>query len=318
MKMPRLPRPDPGSLPAPRRDATETVDARLAEQGRLIEQALDRFVAADHESPPQVHDAMRHSLFAGGKRLRPILVLGGAEVAGMAAAAVLPAACAVELIHTYSLIHDDLPAMDNSPTRRGRPTCHVLYGEAIAVLAGDALHALAFELLARNADVDGVPAGRVVRAITEVTRSIGTRGMVGGQVLDLLASRASAAEADVRTIHRLKTGSLIRACVRIGGLLGGAPAEDLKALTEYGEHVGLAFQIIDDILDVVGEEAKLGKGTGSDAAQAKVTFPAVFGLADSRRLAHEATGRSIQALAPLGRRGQWLADLASFLSSRDR
>ncbi len=312
-----MPHAHTGSLPTPSREAMDAVDARLAEQSRLIEQALDRFVAAEHESPPQVHEAMRHSLFAGGKRLRPILVFAGAEVTGMAAAAVLPAACAVELIHTYSLIHDDLPAMDNSATRRGRPTCHVLYGEAIAVLAGDALHALAFELLAQNAEV-GVPPSHVVTAITEVTRSIGTRGMVGGQVLDLLASRGSVAEADVRTIHRLKTGSLIRACVRLGGILGGASREDLEALTEYGEHVGLAFQIVDDILDVVGEEAKLGKGTGSDAAHAKVTFPAVFGLADSRRLAQEATGRAIQALAPLGTRGGWLADLASFLSSRDR
>lgn len=316
--MPRVPHAHAGSFPTPPREVIDAVDARLVEQSRLIEAALDRFVAVDQESPPQVREAMRHSLFAGGKRLRPILVLAGAEVAGMAADAVLPAACAVELIHTYSLIHDDLPAMDNSAIRRGRPTCHVLYGEAIAVLAGDALHALAFELLARNADVGGLPPSRVVRAITEVTRSIGTRGMVGGQVLDLLASRASVAEADVRTIHRLKTGSLIRACVRIGAMLGGASTEDLEALTQYGEHVGLAFQIVDDILDVVGEEAKLGKGTGSDAAQAKVTFPAVFGLTDSRRLAQEATGRAIQVLAPLGTRGGWLADLALFLSSRDR
>ncbi len=298
--------------------SVEAVEARLTEQGRLVEGALERYVAPDDASPEIVHQAMRHSVFAGGKRLRPILVLAGAEVAGVAPEAVLPAACAVELIHTYSLIHDDLPAMDDSPTRRGRPTCHVLYGDAIAVLAGDALHALAFELLAKNAEVPGVPSGHVVRAIAEVTQGIGTRGMVGGQVLDLLATRGSAATFDVREIHRLKTGSLIQACVRIGGILGGAAPGDLEALGRYGEHLGLAFQIIDDVLDVVGEDAKLGKGTGQDAAQAKVTFPSVFGLAESQRLAQEATLQAVLALEPLGARGRWLGDLAAFLQGRER
>lgn len=299
------------------REALDAVGTRLEEHRRAIERALDRFVAADDEPSQQVLEAMRHSLFAGGKRLRPILVLAGAEVAGMAAEAVLSAACAVELIHTYSLIHDDLPSMDNSPTRRGRPTCHVLYGEAIALLAGDALHAYAFELLARNAAPE-VPADRVVRAIAELARGIGPHGMVGGQALDLFASGEPLAAADVHEIHRLKTGSFIQACVRIGGLLGGAAAGDLDALSRYGKHVGLAFQIVDDILDVVGEETKLGKGTGSDAAQAKITFPSVFGLAPSRRLAQEATAQAILALEPLGDRGRWLRDLSMYLLSRDR
>jgi geranylgeranyl diphosphate synthase, type II len=300
------------------KEALDAVGIRLGEQRFAVERALDEFVAADGESSRQVLEAMRHSLFAGGKRLRPILVLAGAEVAGMSAEAVLPAACAVELIHTYSLVHDDLPAMDNSPTRRGRPTCHVLYGDAVALLAGDALHAFAFELLARNAEVPEVPADRVVRAIAEVARGIGPQGMVGGQALDLSASAAPLAAADVHEIHRLKTGSLIQACVRLGGILGGAPASDLDALSRYGKHVGLAFQIVDDILDVVGEETKLGKGTGSDAAQAKITFPGVFGLASSRRLAQEATTQAILALEPLGARGRWLRDLSMFLLSRDR
>jgi geranylgeranyl diphosphate synthase type II len=295
--------------------AADVVAVRLAEQRDAVERALDRYIGPDGESPPLVLEAMRHSVFAGGKRLRPILVFAGAEVAGMAMEAVLPAASAVELIHTYSLVHDDLPAMDNSPTRRGRPTCHVVYGEAIAVLVGDALHAFAFELLARNAEV---PAERVVRAIAEVARGIGTRGMVGGQVLDLLAATESVAAADVHQIHRLKTGSLIRTCVRIGGVLGGMPAADLEALGRYGKHVGLAFQIVDDILDVVGEETKLGKGTGSDAAQAKITFPSVFGLEASRRLAQEATTEAIRALEPLGDRGGWLRDLSLYLLRRDR
>jgi geranylgeranyl diphosphate synthase type II len=314
--MPLTSRLPAGSFPLP--SAPDAVEARLADHGRLVEAALDRALVSADTPPQVVHQAMRYSVFAGGKRLRPILVLAGAEVAGMGPDAVLPAAAAVELIHTYSLIHDDLPAMDNSPTRRGRPTCHVVFGEAIAVLAGDALHALAFELLAGVADGDSIPPDRVVGAIVEVTQGIGTKGMVGGQVLDLLAARGPVEAADVRQIHRLKTGSLIQACVRIGGMLAGASPNDLEALSAYGEHVGLGFQIIDDILDVVGEEGKLGKGTGSDAAQAKVTFPAVFGLDASRDLARAATAQAISALEPLGVRGEWLRSIAAFLLSRER
>ena len=316
--MPRVTDAQAGAFPSLSREARDAVAARLVELRRAVDQALDRFIAADGDAPPEVHEAMRHSVSAGGKRLRPILVLAGAEVTGTPAQVVLPAACAVEMVHTYSLIHDDLPVMDNSPMRRGRPTCHVVYGDAMAVLAGDALHALAFELLARNTEISGIPANRVVRAVAEVARGIGTRGMVGGQVLDILASQAPMAEADVHRIHRLKTGSLIGACVRIGGILGGASPVELEALSRYGDSVGLVFQIVDDILDVVGEETKLGKSTGSDAAQAKITFPGVFGLAASRRLAQEATTQAMTALEPLGARGRWLHDLALFLLSRDR
>ena len=314
----RVAQTQPGQFPALSKDTSDAVRARLAADRTAVDRTLDGFLAPDNASPPRVLEAMRHSVFAGGKRLRPILVLAGAEVAGGPLESVLPAACAVELIHTYSLVHDDLPAMDDSPTRRGRPTCHVIYGEAIAVLVGDALHAFAFELLARNAEVPGVPSDRVVRAIAEVVRAIGSRGMVGGQALNLLASGGSVAGSDVQEIHRLKTGSLIRACVRIGAILGGASAADLDALGAYGRQVGLAFQIVDDILDVVGEETKLGKGTGSDAAQAKITFPSVYGLEASQRLAREATTQAILALEPLAERGRWLRDLSLFLLNRDR
>src|SRR5579864_3758348 len=255
------------------------IESVLAEHGRLVESALDRYLPSESAPPADVHRAMRYSVFAGGKRLRPMLVIAGAEVAGAPPEAVLPSACAVELIHTYSLIHDDLPSMDDSAVRRGRPTCHVVFGEAMAVLAGDALHAHAFELLA----VHAVPA-----------------------------------EAEVRQIHRLKTGALIRACLKIGAVLAGAEEGDLRALDRYGEHMGLAFQIIDDILDVVGESGKLGKGTGADASQSKVTFPAVFGLERSRRLAAEATDDAVLALAPLGARSARLEDLAIYLLERDR
>lgn len=294
------------------------IEKFFAEHGRRVEEALDRFLPQADTPPQLVHQAMRHSVFAGGKRLRPILVIVGAEVAGAAPDTVLPAACAVELIHTYSLIHDDLPAMDDSATRRGRPTCHIVFGEAMAVLAGDALHALAFALLARNVEIPDVSPARVIRAIDEVTHGIGTAGMVGGQVLDLLAVGGALSRDSVREIHRLKTGSLVRASLVIGGILGGASPADLLVLDRYGEHLGLAFQIVDDILDVVGEAEKLGKDTGSDATSAKVTFPSVFGLAQSRELATEATQQAILASEPLGERGRRLRELAEYLQDRER
>lgn len=294
------------------------IEGVLAEHGRLVDNALDRYLPPESAPPADVHRAMRYSVFAGGKRLRPILVIAGAAVAGAPPDTVLPSACAVELIHTYSLIHDDLPAMDNSPIRRGRPACHVVFGEAMAVLAGDALHAHAFELLARNADIAPCTPARALRAIREITLAIGSEGMVGGQVLDLLAMRGMPGEEGVRQIHRLKTGALIRASLKIGALLAGADDADLAVLDRYGEHMGVAFQIVDDILDVVGESGKLGKDTGTDASQSKVTFPSVFGLERSRRLAADATKEAVRALVPLGSRGARLEDLAIYLLERDR
>ncbi|HEV2439729.1 MAG TPA: farnesyl diphosphate synthase [bacterium] len=309
------------------------IESVLAEHGRLVDRALDQYLPPEDAPPADVHRAMRYSVFAGGKRLRPMLVIAGAEVAGAPPETVLPSACAIELIHTYSLIHDDLPSMDDSAIRRGRPTCHVVFGEAMAVLAGDALHAHAFELLARNADVPGCTPARVVRAIRALTLGIGSEGMVGGQVLDLLAVRGASdvppasggdaaaglsGEDGIRQIHRLKTGALIRASLTIGAVLAGADEADLRALDRYGEHMGVAFQIIDDILDVVGESDKLGKGTGTDASQSKVTFPFVFGLERSRRLAADATQEAVRALAALGDRGARLDELAIYLLERDR
>jgi len=232
-------------------------------------------------------------------------------------------ACAVELIHTYSLIHDDLPAMDNADTRRGRPTCHIAFGEAIAVLAGDALHALAFELIAECAERFG--ATRALLVSREIAAAIGTAGMVGGQVLDLLgegrtfpggtAPVARSIDQIVREIHLRKTAALIRACVRAGGMLPAASPADLEALTVYGDRMGLAFQIVDDILDVVGEDSKLGKRAGSDAA--KATYPAAFGVERSRQIAADLTAQAQEALVPLGARGEVLAALAGDLLTRD-
>jgi geranylgeranyl diphosphate synthase type II len=303
----------------------DLVAAYAAARGPMIEAGLDAAVPGADAMPPLLHRAMRYSLFAGGKRIRPLLVLAAAEVVGGRPEDVLPTACAVELIHTYSLIHDDLPSMDDSATRRNRPTCHVAFGEAMAVLAGDALHALAFALLAGNAGT--VAADRVVRTIEEIAAAIGTQGMVGGQVLDLLAEgrpglarfgRWPEERRDgVRLIHRWKTGALIRACVRAGGILAGAGPAQLDDLTAYGEHLGVAFQIIDDVLDEVGESVTLGKDAHRDAVSSKLTFPAAFGVEESRRVAAVHTQQALGALAQWPQDADVLRALARALLVRE-
>jgi geranylgeranyl diphosphate synthase type II len=298
--------------------------AYLSARTRLVDAALDAVLPPDDRSPRILHRAMRHAVLAGGKRLRPILVLASAEACGLSPQAVLPVACAVECIHAYSLIHDDLPAMDDAPTRRGRPTCHVAFGEAIAILAGDALHALAFALIPQAASSCG--AARVLAVAEEIAAAIGTEGMVGGQVLDLLGEGRSFPGAGaeplpappdlVVQIHRRKTAALIRACARAGGLLAGADPQTLDALTVYGEKVGLAFQIIDDVLDVTGDPAQLGKDTRRDAG--KVTYPAVYGVDGSRAAAARLTEQAVQAVMRLGPAADILAALARDLLVRDR
>jgi geranylgeranyl diphosphate synthase type II len=297
----------------------------LAARRELVERALLVALPPEDALPGPLHAAMRYSLFGGSKRLRPVLVITAAEALGGSADAVLPTACAVELIHTYSLIHDDLPSMDDAATRRGRPTCHVAFGEALAVLAGDALHALAFELLAGTVRTTG-PA-RTIQVIEEVAAAIGTRGMVGGQVLDLLAEGRPALSGldawppsrreGVQMIHRWKTGALIRASLRAGGILAGAGPGQLQDLTTYGEHLGLAFQIIDDILDETGDSATLGKDARRDAAQAKLTFPAAFGMEASRAIAAAETQRAVAALETWGPSAAILTGLARALLVRE-
>ncbi len=305
--------------------AEEGLTSYLAARAAQVEAALDALLPPAEAFPSVVHEAMRYSVSAGGKRLRPLLTLAAAEASGGAVSAVLPAACAVELIHTYSLIHDDLPSMDDSATRRGRPTCHVVFGEAVAVLAGDALSALAFDLLART--LPPVPPAAVVRVVGEIATAIGTEGMVGGQVLDLLGERRPQLPAmpswpaglqdAVRDIHSRKTGALIRASVRAGAVLSGASDAVLEALSEYGGRLGLAFQIVDDILDEVGEAARMGKGVQQDAQRAKLTFPAVWGLPRSREMAEALTADAVAALAPLGAEGRRLGEVASWLLHRE-
>lgn len=295
-------------------DLTGYLEVRRGEVDAALQHCLppaDRF-------PERLHAAMRHSLFSGGKRLRPILVLAGAEACGGSRAAVMNAACAVECLHTYSLVHDDLPAMDDDDLRRGRPTCHKAFGEGAAILAGDALLTLAFELMAQ------VPAPRgprgvrlVVEAIELLAQAAGGDGMVGGQMADLEAEGRDIPLPWLQYIHTHKTGKLIQASVLIGALLAGATVTQRSALSKFGEALGLAFQITDDVLDVVGRTDRLGKTAGKDAASGKATYPAFFGVGDSRHQARTLMERGIRALRPLGREAEPLCELARFVVERE-
>jgi geranylgeranyl diphosphate synthase type II len=256
---------------------------------------------------------MRYSLFAGGKRIRPILCIAAAEAVADAAPGVEAAACSLELVHTYSLIHDDLPALDNDDLRRGRPTCHKVFGDAMAILAGDALLTLAFQVLSQlRAD-----AHRRVRLAEELATAAGTvGGMIGGQVWDLEGEGKRPTAILLEQIHRAKTGALLRASVRMGGIYGGADEVQFAALSKYGEHVGLAFQIVDDILDVEQSSEKLGKTAGKDAEQHKITFPAVYGIERSREMAEEERMFAHKALQPLDERAERLRELADLVVRR--
>ncbi len=289
--------------------------AYLAERRRLVDEALDRVLPPETAPPPSVHRAMRYSVLAGGKRLRPILVIAGAEAVGAGADRVLPTACALELIHTYSLIHDDLPAMDDDDFRRGRPTNHKVFGEAVAILAGDALLTLAFRLIADNAA--HLADGRVIcQVIADVATAAGTEGMVGGQVMDIESEGRAVTPEMLDAIHTRKTAALIRASLRAGALLGGAAPAALHAVTAAGERLGLAFQIVDDILDVEGNLEELGKSAGSDERKRKATYPALHGLDASRQRARMLIQEAKASLAPLGPSARPLAALADFVFER--
>lgn len=286
----------------------------LKKRAAMVEEALDRYLPPDDAYPPLIHQAMRYSAMGGGKRLRPALVMAGAEAVGGAVADVLPAACAIELIHTYSLIHDDLPAMDDDDYRRGKPTNHKVYGEAVAVLAGDALLTLAFKMLAENKCSSPE---NVLRVIQEVAEGAGTFGLIGGQVVDTFSAGEEIGENTLEYIHRHKTGALYRVSVRSGAILAGAAEEQLASLTEYAEYLGLAFQIKDDILDIEGDEKKIGKPVGSDLKNKKATYPALFGLEKSREKARQAAERAREALRPFGSEADFLRLLVQFVIDRD-
>lgn len=278
-----------------------------------VDAALDRLMPPENAQPPSIHRAMRYSVQAGGKRVRPILCLETARIFTADMPPVMPLACAVEFIHTYSLIHDDLPALDNDDLRRGKPTCHRKFGEAAAILAGDALLTLAFETIA-NTPIE--PARRVA-VLSHVAASAGTvNGMVGGQVADLEAEGRVIEPADLEYIHRSKTAALIRAAVVAGAIGGGADDENVARLKRFGETIGWAFQVVDDILDVEESSAALGKTAGKDAAQKKATYPSLYGLEKSRKFAKELETRAMAEIEPYGPRAARLRELAELIVHR--
>ena len=289
--------------------------APILQQGQaLTDAALERLLPAVTEHPVSIHQAMRHSVFAGGKRLRPILCLEASRmIAGALPAGVEELGAALEMLHTYSLIHDDLPALDNDDLRRGRPTCHKVFGEAIAILAGDGLQTQAYEVLAKL----GCPAEARVRIIGEIARATGTvDGMIGGQVVDLEAERSQPDVQMIEYIHRSKTAALITASVVSGGLYADAADASVAQLRAFGQSIGLAFQIVDDVLDVTQTSEQLGKTAGKDAAAQKATYPALFGIEESLKKADGLAASACAALASFGTRAATLKELAVFLVER--
>ena len=291
-----------------------TLDQYLQQQQQLIDKTLDHWVPSERTPPETIHKAMRYSLFAGGKRIRPVLCMAAAHAVADAPTGIENAACALELIHTYSLIHDDLPALDNDDLRRGRPTNHKVFGDAMAILAGDSLLTFAFQLLSELPHIDDT---RRIRLISELSKASGTvGGMIAGQVHDLEGEDQRATAHLLERIHRAKTGALLRASVRMGAIYAGAGDEQLHAISLFGEHAGLAFQIVDDILDVEQSSEALGKTAGKDAQQNKITFPAVYGLDRSRHMAEEERIAAHTALRVLDERAERLRELADLIVNR--
>ena len=283
-------------------------------KAELVERELDRLLPAETETPPMIHQAMRYSVFAGGKRLRPILAIAAGEIFGASESELLPAASALEMIHTYSLIHDDLPAMDNDDLRRGMPTCHVKFGEAMAILAGDALLTQAFVTLA---DYETSHPDRKARVISEVANAAATKNaLIGGQVLDMQSEGKPVSGQQLEEIHRGKTGALIRCSIRVGAILGGASEAELSALTVYGEKAGLAFQVADDLLDEIGTSEELGKTAGKDAASHKATYTALYGIHGAREMAERLCREAIAAVRNLERDTKVLESIARFIVER--
>lgn len=279
-----------------------------------IEESLARYAQPGEGCPARLAEAIRYSLLAPGKRLRPLLVLMAAEACGGSAEAAMPAACAVEMVHTYSLIHDDLPAMDDDDFRRGRPTSHMVFGQGMAILAGDALLALAFEVLARDVRPPEVAAA----CCAVLAAAAGPRALVGGQVDDLAGADAHHDAAALESIHRRKTGAMFLASLRLGALAAAADGDQLHALEDYGQSLGLAFQIADDLLDVQGDQRNMGKRVGKDAGRGKLTFPGLLGVEESRRRARALVDQACRALAPLGSPAEPLEALARYVVERNR
>jgi len=280
-----------------------------------VDDALDRFLPREDIFPAEIHEAIRYSVFAGGKRLRPLLTLSAAEIFGVPQLHAMPAACSLEMVHTYSLIHDDLPALDNDDYRRGRLSNHKVYGEAMAILAGDALLTMAFETLAGEASAY-FPAATVVRLMEELSKAAGVSGMIGGQVADLLSEGKQVSAELLDYIHRHKTGALFSCAIRCGAIMGGASLAELRILTSFADKMGLAFQIVDDMLDITGEQALLGKKTGADVERQKATYPALFGLDTARKKAADLLSDAEKELEPFGEAAASLYYLAQKLVHR--
>ena len=288
----------------------------LSEGKKLIDERMLSFLPQGKAYPESIHEAMHYSLLAGGKRLRPVLVMAAAEAVGGDRHTILPFAIAAELIHTYTLIHDDLPALDNDDLRRGKPTNHKVFGEAIAILAGDALLTQAFIIMTRAAGMETVPPECILKATHEMAGALGSTGMIGGQVVDLESEGKRINSETLEYIHIYKTGFLIRACIRCGGVLSQASKGQLSSLSSFGAHIGLAFQIIDDILDITGDQEKLGKDIGSDLTKNKATYPALYGLEESKRKAEELVEESIDCLNEFDDRADPLREIARFFVQR--
>ncbi len=286
----------------------------LSTRSALVDEALNTFLPAAKVKPATLHKAMRYSLFAGGKRLRPILTLAAAEACGAAPEAALPMACAVECVHTYSLIHDDLPSMDNDDFRRGRPTSHKVFGEGIAILAGDALLTQAFEILTAAPATSRYSVGDLVR---ELAHASGSRWLIAGQVVDLESEGKKVSLRDLKFIHSAKTAALLSASLRLGGMAANVTPAKLEALTTFGQNLGLAFQVIDDILDVTQTSEKLGKSAGKDLAAQKATYPSLLGLEKSRKEADRLTRAALDALAPFRKKGERLREIGAYLLRRE-
>jgi geranylgeranyl diphosphate synthase type II len=295
---------------------SKRIENYLEKRKILVEKALEKFMPKPSDLAGHVIRAMNYTLFAGGKRIRPVLCIAGAEAVGGSADVVLPVACALELIHSYSLIHDDLPALDNDDFRRGKPTNHKVFGEAVALLAGDGLLTLAFNLMARYGLEKRVEKEPLLRVIDLIASAAGYKGMVGGQVADISYEGKDPDPTVVEYIHTHKTGALISASVTAGAILAGGNEEEIQSINRYGQHIGLAFQIADDILNIEGNRNVMGKGIGGDKEREKTTYPSVFGITKSKDIQNELVDRAIEALNRFDKRAEPLRDLARYIIRR--
>jgi geranylgeranyl diphosphate synthase, type II len=292
------------------------IHAYLEQQRQRVDRFLDQSLPDTWRDPEKLYESMRYSLLGGGKRVRPILTIAAAQALGYDNDAMLPFAASLEFVHTYSLIHDDLPAMDDDDYRRGRLTNHKVFGDGMAILAGDALLTMAFELCSKDEGLPGLTASQQLHIVRELSFGSGHQGMVGGQVMDIQAENQEVELAHLQKIHSHKTGQLIRAAVRIGGIIGGASSMQLESLTGYAEDIGLAFQIADDVLNMVGTREELGKDAGTDEKRGKQTYPSFFGIDGARKLGEECIERAIDRLKPFDSHADPLRHIATYIMSR--